>query len=885
MDSGLQSVFREPQEAESAIERIERVSGRPFLDLGAGPFAGCPDPDQALRRLEHWLARTGNPATYWGHLADAPDLARRLLVVLGTSRSLADMLAQTPEFAAVVLEPGLELRRPTAEGLEEEGRRLLAPSTSFAHQLDRLRYLRQRWTVAIATCDLCELWEQEAVWSALSELATAIVRLTADVVWTRFPRGEDSACPVAVVAQGKLGGSELNYSSDIDLQFVAHDGSLEAATPTLDDYCEGLVRALSQRMGRGALYRVDLRLRPFGSAGPIVHEMGAVESYYQNYAEPWEHLALVRSQAIAGDSELAVRWGGLRDAVAFRGARGEWFVQEALSLKVREEEEASVSDLKRAPGGIRDIEMLTQVLQVLHGGADPTLRARSTCAALRALVAAGRLPAETGQDLLDAYTFLRRAEHRCQMAEDRQTHLLPTGERERDVLAKACGSSTWSEFDRALTSHRDRVRDIFERTLGQPSTFGDRRGQVRERMGESAEGAIEWATSLSDPDAYLDCLLHNEGSRDRMARIVMHAPRLLPDMKGSEVLADLVASGEIEEPEDVPGRIQAIREAATVAQCAALLSHFQTRELIRWALRPDFDLNAQLTQAADAAMERLIGEDRKDIEFIALGSYGLCETGPASDLDGIFLATDPDSPVAAERHAERILGDVSAMRRAGARIHLDLRLRPDGRKGSLARTKASFEAYVLQSIEPWERFALQWSRMVVGQPEALSVPVRAAFEQPLGREGVSELLTMKARIEAERVSPWHHARDVKLGEGGLEDLRWAVGLQLLQLRPDVATARSWRTLADRIAWLRERGALSESDAQALVECRSHLLRTRNWLWLLGHENSVLPENPDKLGRLAAALGMSSGNEFLSLHEACRRRVRTWFESVVEALQG
>lgn len=877
-------MFRERHEAEASIERIERVVDRPFEDLGPRPFAGCPDPDQALRRLENWLARTGNPATNWAHLADAPDLAKRLMVVLGASRSLADMLVQTPELSAVVLDPELERRVPTTDALIEEGKRLLAISTSFAHKLDRLRYLRQRWILAIATCDLCDLWQQEQVWGALSDLATAIVCLTAEVVWTRNQPDTALECPVMVVAQGKLGGSELNYSSDIDLQFVAKDGSLEGATPRLDEYCEGLARALSLRMGRGALYRVDLRLRPFGSAGPIVHEMGAVESYYRRYAEPWEHLALVRSHPICSDPGLARRWERLRDEVAFPAARGEWFVQEALSLKVRGEEEASPADLKRAPGGIRDVEMLTQTLQVLHGGVDSTLRVRPTCAALRALMAAGRLTTEQGHDLLEAYTFLRRAEHRCQMAEDRQTHRLPSGDHEREVLARTCGFATWPEFERALTHHRDRVRHHFERILGSPSAVGGQEQELRKRMGECAGGAIEWASSLPDPQAYLDCLVHNEGSRHRMERILLYAPRLLSDMKGSEVLADLVVSGEIEEPADVPGIIQSICEAPSVANCATLLGRFQTRELIRWVLRSDFDLNAQLTQAADAALECLVGEDRRDIEFIALGSYGLCETGPASDLDGLFLAADPDSPAAAERDAERILADVGSMRRAGARIQLDLRLRPDGRKGSLARTRASFEAYVAHDIESWERFALQWSRVVIGQPQTVDVPLHAAFEQPLTRATVSELLAMKARIEVERVSPWHRSRDVKLGVGGLEDLRWAVGLHLLKLRPPVEEARAFRTLPDRIEWLRDRGAISADEAQTMLESRLHLLRTRNWLWLLGHEDSIVPENPDKLGRLAAALGSGSGNDFLSIHERYRQQVRSRFEAVAESLQ-
>jgi glutamate-ammonia-ligase adenylyltransferase len=349
------------------LERLAHTTGAELPDTFTGFFAGNPDPDLALRNLERWLATTASPWMHFQQIAGVPELGRLLVLILGASQPLADSLIQNPELSSIVLEPGELRRTPSRPIIVGEGTSLLASSTSFTHSLDRLRFLRQRWNLPIVINDLAGTWPQEVVWRALSDLADSLIELAAKVTWEDQGKQRElpPTSPVLIVGFGKLGGHELNYSSDVDLVYVCEDGQSEKLERDCGRYCEALGRSLSNRMGRGSLYRVDLRLRPYGGAGPIVRSMRSVEAYYNLYAEPWEIQALLRSRPIQGPPELWERWEALRTRTCFRPKLSEVSVEEMLAMRARIEEGASEDDLKRGAGGFRVVDFLTQVLQIV----------------------------------------------------------------------------------------------------------------------------------------------------------------------------------------------------------------------------------------------------------------------------------------------------------------------------------------------------------------------------------------------------------------------------------------------------------------------------------------------------------------------------------------
>jgi glutamate-ammonia-ligase adenylyltransferase len=224
------------------------------------------------------------------------------------------------------------------------------------------------------------------------------------------------------------------------------------------------------------------------------------------------------------------------------------------------------------------------------------------------------------------------------------------------------------------------------------------------------------------------------------------------------------------------------------------------------------------------------------------------------------------------------------LKRHGAPIELDLRLRPEGRQGLLVRTDEGLKAYELERMEMWERFALGQARLVYGRPEAQEVVMHAAYALPLTPERLKDLVSMKKRIESERVMPQHSRRHLKLGYGGLGDIEWFVHLH--EMRDPTATkpGESVR-LDDGIRALGRARLINAIEVEELRHALKHLLEVRMRLALLGFPHDILPENPDKLDRLAHVSGFEDGNAFLRTHEAVIERVREIYQEGMERLRA
>jgi glutamate-ammonia-ligase adenylyltransferase len=276
---------------------------------------------------------------------------------------------------------------------------------------------------------------------------------------------------LVVLALGKLGGGELNFSSDIDLvfAFAGHGDSDGARALDASAYYvrvgQGLVSLLADRDADGYVYRVDLRLRPFGKAGRLVLSFAAMEQYFQREGRDWERYAWIKARPVAGDRNAGARlldtlrpfvFRRYLDYTAFAGLR------EMKALIDAEVARKDLADhLKLGPGGIREIEFIVQLVQLIRGGREPTLRARGLLPALAACEQLGFIPSSRAQRLRDAYRFLRKLENRVQMFADQQTHEIPADEDVRLRLALALGFPAWSPLAIELGAHRTAVAEEF----------------------------------------------------------------------------------------------------------------------------------------------------------------------------------------------------------------------------------------------------------------------------------------------------------------------------------------------------------------------------------------------------------------------------------------
>ncbi|MHB1846860.1 MAG: [protein-PII] uridylyltransferase family protein, partial [Deltaproteobacteria bacterium] len=409
-----------------------------------------PDPERARRALA--ALASGRLARGWAQRPRRTDSLPLAALVGASSDSLARAMAGWP-----CLLPALERAKALDRPLDGA-----ALTLALSRRMDRvgpgdlpaaerlLRFARRRQTLRIAARELVGESDVLGAASELSALAGALCQAAVQYALRAAEAQHGAPDPrtsgFCVLALGKLGGDELNFSSDIDLVFLYRgDGETQGGRATHRELytraAELFVRAVGEVTADGFCYRVDVGLRPEGRNGPLVNPAEAVRGYYESYGRTWERLALLRARPLAGDLALGEQL--LRDLEPFVYRRSADFgvLGELRDLKARIEREAARrgDDLKRGPGGIREIEFLAQALLLLHGGQRPELRERGLVPLLSRLEAQGLLPARDCQELADAYRFLRRAEHRIQMLDERQTHLLPSDPSELELLARRLG--------------------------------------------------------------------------------------------------------------------------------------------------------------------------------------------------------------------------------------------------------------------------------------------------------------------------------------------------------------------------------------------------------------------------------------------------------------
>jgi glutamate-ammonia-ligase adenylyltransferase len=471
----------------AADERLRDLRSE-LLPLVLGPLGEVPDPDAALGRLER-LVRAGGAGALVGLRGRGPGAARALLWALGGSPFLAEQLIRHPEWAEWVTERRVLTRARGTREIAREVRAAIAVAGP-AGARDALRRARRREIVRVGVRDLLRLSTVAGTLGALSALADALVQVALEVAVaeareelglpSRSPASRTALPGFVVLALGKLGGSELNFSSDVDLVYVHRsDGHVSRRRRALDRHAwaEIVARRLTAVLGEatheGLVYRVDLRLRPEGRAGAISHSLDAVDDYYGGRGATWERLALLKARPLAGDSRLGREMLRRVSPFVWRRPFDADAVRQVLRMKHESDRRLVARGLeerhvKLGRGGIREIELITQVLQIRHGRAARLRlpRARGTLAALDALRSLGALAREDEDALARAYLFLRDVENKLQMAHDAQTHVLPSDDDDLVQLARrlGCGGGhahAVARFRSDLRSHTDTVHRLF----------------------------------------------------------------------------------------------------------------------------------------------------------------------------------------------------------------------------------------------------------------------------------------------------------------------------------------------------------------------------------------------------------------------------------------
>ncbi len=454
------------------------------------------DPIMALRNWDRYARVSFNRASLLRLLVTNPGHLAFLARLFSFSQFFSDIVIRNPEYLEWCLVEAQIDREKPLERYEKQLRQFVRPFKSPDSRRRALCRFKRRELLRLGVRELLGHGSIREYCRELTNLAEAACHLAYEDSLGPLVERYGLPCPVdevttecavkfAVIAMGKFGGQELNFSSDIDLNFIYdHEGRTQGVKDDNQGYTRGsitshefyckLATAISTYLmdptTEGVLYRVDTRLRPEGNAGSVARSIAAYVAYFADQARAWEKIAYLKARCVAGDPELGEIFHEIAASFVFSSNRPDVIFPEVARLKRRIDFEAldpkaRKLDIKRGPGGIREIEFIVAANQLLHGMQDKNMRVRATLEGLARLVEAGRTPPADAIQFTEIYWFFRRVEHALQMMEEQQTHSLPESPEERRALAIRCGEPDAEAFERRLESSRRFVREKFEATF------------------------------------------------------------------------------------------------------------------------------------------------------------------------------------------------------------------------------------------------------------------------------------------------------------------------------------------------------------------------------------------------------------------------------------
>jgi glutamate-ammonia-ligase adenylyltransferase len=857
-----------------------------------------------------------------------------LIHLLSASSIIATRLLRDPSLLLWLSRPEICLSRrhraDMSNALRTMGGDLIA-----ADNFRALRLWKAREMMRIALREVASVSTLEETTGELSQIAEICIRRVYEHwnVELRSRFGSPNA-EFAVLALGKLGGSELNYSSDVDLIFLYDEEGDLSPRLSYHEFFNRLGKKILETFSsphpEGLFLRVDLRLRPEGSAGPLARSLESMEHYYGGFGETWERLALIKARGIAGSPELAYEFSRQHQPFIYPKSPTPDLLDEIANIKRRIERDVLRQkdlehNVKLGRGGIREIEFVVQTLQFIHGARHAFLQQPSTLKALRDLAELELIPRNEIADLDRAYRFLRQVEHRLQIEAEQQTHTVPKSTEHVQRLARSLGFASREQFATTLEDEMLAVRASFQRIIADAprskqtesagyEVFANQAQAVRTVAGilqgpGSAHVSprtrqvfrklqpllLDQLGQTADPDTTLNHFVRfveAYGLRSLLLELLVTNPKLLEliikTFDGSRFAADLLVrrpqlleditrDEQLDHSIDTGAHLIKLRSLGKKETVLDGVRVYRQTQLLRIVLRDVLGLadlatlfqeQSALAEACLVFVNEILGGE--ELTIIAMGKFGGREITYGADIDVLFVGQTSES-------AQKLLATLAQPSAEGSLSRVDARLRPDGEKGPLVAALETFESYYRNRAQLWELQALTRARPVAGplQQEFMAVAQRAW--QSAGQEAdlYARIDSMLERIRRERGSGSEFL-DFKTGMGGIIEAEFLV--QALQMRRSIFEP-NWN---EAVASLRRQGQLSEAEASDLKTSYEFLRRCESALRRYEDKSiSALPPDPEKQSTFSRRLGCSGIEAFTktyhaarsSIHEIYQRRIK------------
>ncbi|HWY50831.1 MAG TPA: hypothetical protein VNW72_05050 [Chthoniobacterales bacterium] len=856
-----------------------------------------------------------------------------LLHLFAVSSICAARIAKNPDLLVWLSQP--KICRQGRDHIEMANELYRMAGTDAA--VNNFRILR-RWKnkemTRIALRELANAAALEETTAELSQLAEICVREVFAHWNSKFRESLGSpTADFAILALGKLGGRELNHSSDVDLIFLySEEGEL---SPRLSHHqwfnrlAEKILETFSTRDPEGALFRIDLRLRPEGSAGPLARSLESMENYYAGFGETWERIALIKARGIAGSRELIYEFLRQHQPFIYPRSPTPDLLDEIANIKRRIERDSLGKDkldrdVKLGRGGIREIEFVVQTLQFIHGGRHAFLQEPGTLNALRALARLELIPRAEVVDLDRAYRFLRQVEHRLQIEAEQQTHTVPRDPLPLKRLARSLGFDSGNEFTAALKKTIQNVRSIFDRIiLSAPAEcalpdlelFKDQKSAARslaDLLKPTSASHVAPRTKqifrklrpillaqmakAADPDAVLNQFVRfveAYGLRGLLFELLATNPTLLELMiktldasrfagdlliRRPQLVEEITRDKNFNQPRSIAEHCARLESFGSSAANLDPIRAYRQRQLLRIIMRDVLGVAtasvifAELSDLAESCLtfaNKLLGGE--NVTIIALGKFGGGELSYGADLDLLFIGDDT-------RSAQNLVTATMQPSAEGMIASLDTRLRPDGEKGPLVAPLAAYESYYRERAQLWEIHALTRARPISGPWQDAYLDIVQRIWREVGKQSdlFAKIDNMLERIRCERGSGSDFL-DFKTGSGGMIEAEFLV--QALQMRSGVWEPNWQRALMA----LRENRIVSDRDASDATQSYELLRRTETALRRFENKNvSTLPAGPEEQKKTAKRLGYEDLDLFAKDYGAARETIHALYERHIKA---
>lgn len=832
-----------------------------------------------------------------------------IAAISANSNFLTDVAVRNTEFLYQIFNPSYLLKELTSEQLEKEISVGLSGYKSFESKIIFLRIIKSRFILKIGLNDILGNLDLPVITKQLSVLAKVISKflfqLSIDHVASEYELKTQNI-KYCLIALGKLGGDELNYSSDIDLILVHEKDRNTNAKKTvlefLNDAAKLFVETATQRTSRGYLYRIDFRLRPDGKTSPLSIAFPAFISYYESRGEPWERQMLIKSSFVTGSKTLFAKISDFINAYVYHSLRDHSLLAEVKRMKENIESQADTeNNIKTTRGGIRDIEFSIQALQLLNGYNHKKLRSPNTLITINTLSELNLINKGEDEDLIEAYLFYRKIEHYLQLMNDTQTHVIPDDKEMINKLANYCGVNSEKQFKKRLKKCKEKVRGFYtsvilegentphegfktdsikfenpKRASTNLSYLENGTGLIQKKQFDSrttenfqkySENLINYLAGSTVPDLVLDNLtkiVHSSSFISPLYRELLDKNLLnglLKICEASQYTVDLILSHS-----SLLDLL--ITRSAFISDLEFTSGNFSIKQL-RFILSVQYTLGIIDQRSMSSIYSSYIKQHlsmllqnqgiKHNYLLAGLGSFGVNEMNLNSDVDLVILVDSEEVISDVENSITAFLEEAN---NSLSPIEIDFRLRPEGKNSQLVWDIDNYIKYLTGRADVWEIMSFLKISYVAGDKKLFNRLKRAIVKSAnyLSKQTIrSKIIEMYNKYT---VKPSVHGIsrfDIKRSKGGLATINFLIQ-SIILLEENLNSEFLGCDTREIIEKLGSRK--DYSDIQKLSHSYNFFKKLENSiLFALNTQKLIIPEDHDKKMHILRCSEFTSPEEF------------------------